>query len=783
MFSMLLMLNMLAVGFFGQTAEAAHVVKIAFVLDGKSPANDYFLKKFKESITKSMKGTQVVYPQNLVFVGDWTESGVKAQCNRALASNATTVVALGYLSSKYYNGLKNKKKMVVTIDQYGLRDFGSGMFSPVAQFTQKLELFHRLTNFNKVAILMNDSYYNTRKDWNSFLKSKLKNKSINLMVVPVGGDVTAAMARIPSDVDAALVLPQFKLSIPQLKNMFAQLATRNIKTFSVLGESDVNYGCMLGSGALDLDRKISDATSFNIRSVLNGTKVNMEKVMFMEDDILYVNLDTCEKVGYQPPLRLLNAAKVISHKPVQTYNLSAIFNKLDEQNLDIEQKSYLVKAARKAALSAKLKYLPTVSVNLGWQAYDETYAKTAALLIPEQTGIFGVGIDQVIYSPALVTNILIKNKKVKFEKAEYKMTEQNMSIDIANLYIDTLILKNRIAVQQEYVKEARENLAMARVRAQMGYCGKEEVMRWASQLSIAEQKLLDMTADYKNVKIAISKFLNESQNQNFDLSPLTAMDPAFYTSELNILDYVRTPQALEAFTKMLVDESYAVSPELVKLRTAMGMKKNERSMYVQKFILPDAKVSYQYQTLPGREFGKDVAMLKAGPMTLPLNYDALRASTSYSRLGVYAQWKPFEGGSKFAEIARINAELKQLETQEKSIKITLEEHVRTVVNKALACYFSIEKDYRAMATAKENYEKVKADYLINKAPITQVLDAESAYFNSKIRAANSQNEFFKQLVWVQRALCSTNWTKADPSAKAWIQKVKDNLVAMPDVTL
>ena len=28
----------------------------------------------------------------------------------------------------------------------------------------------------------------------------------------------------------------------------------------------------------------------------------------------------------------------------------------------------------------------------------------------------------------------------------------------------------------------------------------------------------------------------------------------------------------------------------------------------------------------------------------------------------------------------------------------------------LSCYFSIEKDYKAMFAAKENYEKVKNDY-------------------------------------------------------------------------
>ena len=635
---------------------------------------------------------------------------------------------------------------------------------------------------------MNDSYYVMEKNWNTFIKNKLKDKTINFVVVPVGNDVTAAMAKIPADVDAAFVLPQFKLTTEQLELMFNQLSDRKIKTFSALGESDVQLGCLMGSGALDLDRKISDATSFNIKSVLDGKKVPTEKVMFMEDSIMFVNMDTCEKVGFNPPLRLLNASKVITKKQAPVYDLSAVFNKLDEQNLDIEQKSHLVKAAKRAALSAKLRYLPTVSVTLGYQMYDDTYASSAALLIPEKTGIFGIGIDQVIYSPALVTNILVKSKKVKFEKAEYKMTEQNMGIDVANLYIDTLMLRNQIGVQQEYVKEARENLGIARVREKMGYCGKEEVMRWASQLSISEQKLLDMTADYKNVKIAISKFLNDMdtpQGFNFELKPLTAQDPAFYTSELNVIDYVRTPQALEAFTKMLVDEAYEVSPELEKLKWAVKMKKNERPMYIQKFILPDAKLSYQYQTLMGREWAKDTANLYVPALhaTIPLNYDALRASSSYSRFGIYAQWKPFEGGSKFAEIGRINEELKELNAHEMSVKLTLQEKVRSVINKAIAAYFSIEKDYKATFTAKENYEKVKEDYLANKAPITQLLDAQSTYFNSKLRAANSQNEFFKQLVWVQRAICSVNWTKADPKAKAWIEKVKTDLVAEKDFTL
>ena len=173
----ILLLNTFVIGgLFSQPANAAvPSVRIAFVFDGKSPVNDYFLENLKKSITKSMgKGRKVEYPANLVFVGDWTENGVKAQCNKAMNSNATTVVALGYIASKYFSTVKNKSKMIVTIDQYGLRDFGSGFFSQVDQFAQKLESFHRITNYKKVAIMMNDSYYAMEKDWNKFIKNKGK---------------------------------------------------------------------------------------------------------------------------------------------------------------------------------------------------------------------------------------------------------------------------------------------------------------------------------------------------------------------------------------------------------------------------------------------------------------------------------------------------------------------------------------------------------------------------------------------------------------------------------
>ena len=110
-------------------------------------------------------------------------------------------------------------------------------------------------------------------------------------------------------------------------------------------------------------------------------------------------------------------------------------------------------------------------------------------------------------------------------------------------------------------------------------------------------------------------------------------------------------------------------------------------------------------------------------------------------------------------------------------------HVRTVVNKAIAKYFMIEKSYKAMFAEAENYQMVKAKYLTGELPIEQMIDAQHLYISAKLDALNSQYDFFKELIWVQRGLISVNWLNALPEAKKWIQDIPSILPAEPDFQL
>ena len=801
-------------------APNAKPIELAFVFDGPSDKNQQVLEQFQKTIKIQLLPDYIAsFPKDLIFTGNWTEAGAKAASDKALASRARMVISLGYLSSNYYSDKKDKKKYVVTIDQYGLRDFGDHFFNPIQQMTSDFKTFKVLNpQIKKTAILMNETYYKTRTDWDSFVSKKLKEKNCDLAfaVIPVNSNISASLSKMPKDVDSVFVTPLYNLSSDQRKELYKQINAKKLPSFSSVGKEDVELGAMLGTSASDVDKKLAEATSFNIHGVLHGQAVKNEKIPFYDDKVIFYNSDTGEELGYTPALRLLNNSTVISHKQKTIYDLNSLLNTLDSSNLDMIRKKYLIDAARRSVTSAYLRYLPTLRMDLGYQTYNSDFARSYAD-VPTSVGAFTLAMDQVLYSPDLVTNIIVKHKKLKFNKAESDLTKANTEYQVANLYIETLMLGNMLKVQEEFVQETRENLAIARVREKTGKCGYEEVFRWAGEVSEAEKKLLSMQADYKNLKIQISKLLNSNQKNDFDFKPLTANDPAFFSSDLHVIDHVRDQKKLDKFTDMLIQEVQYLSPETTKLKAAIAMKKAEISNYGQKFFMPNAKMSLEYQTQFGRNLpyeyqghnqlkavqGTTAGMTTMGNTLVSSGYNPVAAigagaleaqnvaeASPYLglkeqsfRFFIGAQWKPIEGGHKFAEIARCKSELNELNAYLEEVNTEIEMRVRSVVNHAIAKYFMIEKSYKAMFAEEENYEMVKAKYLRGECPINQLADAQKLYLKAKTDAINSQYDFFKELIWVQRGLLSVNWVNANDEAKKWINSIPSILPAEPDFSL
>ena len=94
-----------------QAAPNARTIDLAFVFDGPSDKNESIMKVFQTTITRSLlPDYKASFSKDLIFTGDWTEKGVASASDKALASKATMVISMGYMSSNYYAAKKNKNK-------------------------------------------------------------------------------------------------------------------------------------------------------------------------------------------------------------------------------------------------------------------------------------------------------------------------------------------------------------------------------------------------------------------------------------------------------------------------------------------------------------------------------------------------------------------------------------------------------------------------------------------------------------------------------------------------
>ena len=126
-------------------------------------------------------------------------------------------------------------------------------------------------------------------------------------------DIDKVLADIPADCDAVVLTPMYNLSSEKKQYLIDKLNERRLPTYSTMGREDVDAGVLMGIGAFDLDRKIAEHTAFSIKGVIYGKKVpQSEQLQFYEDEIVYINKDTADLIGYQPHLRVLNNAEVIT---------------------------------------------------------------------------------------------------------------------------------------------------------------------------------------------------------------------------------------------------------------------------------------------------------------------------------------------------------------------------------------------------------------------------------------------------------------------------------------
>ncbi len=722
-------------------------LKIGFIFDGPSKTNQLKLKDITKEISRHLSPDY-----NLEFLVETAEGdakSIKKSSENLLAQDVDFIISMGSLGAKYIVTKNKLEKPVINVfplESKNIKNLNQ-LFSQ-KRIKEDLQAFKNISNFQNLAVVGNKDILGAS------LKSSILDVEKNTRFITF-----KSFDDDFKNIDAVYILPLGAKNEENFEKLISYVNLRKIPSFSYNGKTEVLQGVLATYRPMANYSKEGRYIASNLEEILSGVKPENLNEEFSPESGLVINMETAKKIGYSPNWKIRQNAELVYYDGCSdnVLNLKKVIASIEKNNLDLRAKQHELNAVLKDKTLAKLDYMPTLNFTSGYTKIDDKRASSKMGMYAEHTFNFNVGFKQVLFSDKFNTNYKIQKNRSELTMAQKEELGLNLSAEAAITYINLLKLKSAVDVQKNLVENAKTNLKLAHTRRLIGISGPEDVYRWESQIALNQRKLLTMESELKAAKISLNKLLNNKQNDMFRMQNVDCSDEVLITSRGNILDQLDNPQKLNAFGDFLANEAILNSPEIKQINKAIDIKKREANTYIKRHFIPEINLQGRYNNDFQRDFVTGV--------------DPLMDKQSFD-LGVYASVPLFEGGKDIVKYKKAKEEAYKLVTDKKKVCSTLEELVRTHLEKTISAYFNIDLANKAKINAEKTYELVQEHYKTGTASVIELIDAQNNLLVADLEAKNAQYDFIIDLIWVQRAIGKVDFSDCDNIWNEWTKKLK-----------
>ncbi|MEW5820512.1 MAG: ABC transporter substrate binding protein, partial [Cyanobacteriota bacterium] len=468
-------------------------VNIGILFDGPSFINERIFNTVSKEI-KDLIGDEytIVFPDDKILVGDWSNESIKDNIELLLEDNdIDIIIALGFMSSSdlvlrekinkpviapmlseemlniipYKEGTSGKKNLNYIIYHSG--------------YKKDLRMFKKLTSFNNLVILANKNYAeNLKLLKKDYLKEAEKSLNADITQIFIGDDIDDAIRQMPADCDAVYLFPLMNLSKDKLAELINKLNDRKLPTFSYIGQPEIELG-VLATLSPDYDFiRMSRFMAINLQDIILGAEPSELPVIFKPSEKLIINAETATKIGYQTTWDILTEATMYNADKIETDRLLSLSKVIEESlavNLDVIAKQYEVKASKKDIAKARSRLLPQISYSGQWTALDKKRARATPGNTNRHSLNQSVDVSQIIFSEEAFANVSIQKNIYRSDQADLKTLELDIASDAATAYMDVLKTKTLLRIELDNLEVSRSNLELARTRQNIGSSTAAEV--------------------------------------------------------------------------------------------------------------------------------------------------------------------------------------------------------------------------------------------------------------------------------------------------------------------
>ena len=342
------------------------------------------------------------------------------------------------------------------------------------------------------------------------------------------------------------------------------LIERELKSFSLLGVSEVQDGLLLASVGRPEDLlRVTRRLALIVQRILLGDRPEEIPVFLQESRRLAINMRTATAIGFSPRYTVLADAEQLFSDALQQGEPLALLDAMLEAvdaNLNLEVASFEPLLADEDTRTARAELLPQFELGGAWSRIDSDRA--FGVLSPEETTDVTFGGRQLIYSDGAWAGYRINQYLKQASDEDYRAaildTLRGAGLAYLNL-LRTLSLEN---VRRSNLEVTRTNLELARIRESIGFSGRADVLRWDAQIAGDRRNLIDAETSRRQAEDRLNQVLNRPQKtpvQPTDASVNAAL--AFFTQG-QFLALIDNDQSWQAMQDFVVERGLETAPEI-----------------------------------------------------------------------------------------------------------------------------------------------------------------------------------------------------------------------------
>lgn len=767
-------------------------VTVAIVQDGPDWYFDMLIDRVQAEVA-DLQEREIQFLQEARFNAQWAPERVARALEAALtAPEVDLVLAAGVLVAQ--EAARPDRPLPKPVLAGFMQDAALVPFSPKTNFAYILSqnridndmaAMRELFTFERLHVVV-DEVLARNLDGVAAAAARLQDElDLPLQLITVRNDVEEALAAIPDSVEVLYVTPLWRLNDAERRRFYEHLAARGIRTFALLGQTDVDLGALAGL-APRAETRLARRLALNLLALADGRPARELPAELILPEQLVFNEQTMRRVAYQSSVGTLLHTRLVTDghseddQTAPPLTLHQALEQALQHNIRLIQATSRQDAARQDHQAARGLVWPQLEAQAGYVHIDRARAKASLGLQPESRLTAGAAVSQLLWHDEVFSQIRAAGQGVQRSAWELADARLDVAMDTALRFFEALSAQALQRVAADQLERIQENLELARLRVGVGQTGPEDALLWESELARQTADLLAARAQVQAARARLNQALGGAGPARWQLEPVTLADGQTFFLDEELRFTKGSYQVIVALTDFWRDLARRESPALMALDAAIEAQRILTEARHRARYQPTVGVRAGYERVLDRQTsGSDLgAGLGAGLAAAGLSLHIPEAPADEWYVGVAAELPLFDGGLRRARAGRATADLRYLEALREDARQQTDLAVIATYAQVLSSQPAIRLSRTRVRVAQESLALIQDRYTRGAAGIVDVLDAQGRAFGAEQAAVLAVNRYLQDLTRFQRAIAWFAWLQPAEAQAELVQHINTYLENM-----